>query len=193
MGLMVHSLDGIPEDHHRDYFIYLLDYGWKEPLSQALTKNFGKMSTIASKKKNAVVIMRTEEGIHFSDEVLSWHSIRGDEAERENLLPAVLITNRHPNEFRKRASSHIDDPKTEPNLKLILFPLKKYCKTTTDVVNLIKTIFLKITQNEDLDNFDIVKVKRKGENHAIASSLIIEPTLDGTKLSLNTINNYFSK
>ena len=84
MGLMIHSLEGIPEDHHRDYFIYLLDYGWKEPLSQALTKNFGKMATIASQKKNAVVIMRTEEGIHFSDEVLSWHNINGDEAERGN-------------------------------------------------------------------------------------------------------------
>lgn len=40
MGLMVHSLEGIPEGHHRDYYIYLLDYGWNEPLGDALKKNF---------------------------------------------------------------------------------------------------------------------------------------------------------
>ncbi len=36
MGLMVHSLEGIPAGHHRDYYIYLLDYGWDEPLADAL-------------------------------------------------------------------------------------------------------------------------------------------------------------
>lgn len=82
---MVHSLEGIPEEHHRDYFIYLLDYGWSEPLSEALKKNFGQMATLASEKKNAVVIMRMDAGVHFSDEVLSWHSINGDDVEREQL------------------------------------------------------------------------------------------------------------
>ena len=57
MGLMVHSLEGIPEGHHRDYFIYLLDYGWNEPLSEALRKNFNNMATLASKQENAVVII----------------------------------------------------------------------------------------------------------------------------------------
>ncbi len=51
MGLMVHSLDGIPEEHHRDYFIYLLDYGWNEPLSDALRNNFGHMALLHLKRK----------------------------------------------------------------------------------------------------------------------------------------------
>ena len=63
--------------HHPDYFIYLLDYGWNEALSNALKNNFGRMATLASEQKNAVVIMRTKQGVHFSDEVLSWHSING--------------------------------------------------------------------------------------------------------------------
>jgi hypothetical protein len=190
MGLMVHSLEGIPEGHHRDYYIYLLDYGWNEPLSDALRNNFGQMATLASEQKNAVVIMRADLGVHFSDEVLSWHSINGENAENEQLLPAILITNRHPAEFRRRAQSEND--LSETNLKLILFPLKKYCSTTTEVVELIQNIFTKIKQGEDFENFNIVKQINKGQRGAVASSLIIEPTQSGTNIAFDTINNYFS-
>jgi len=161
---MVHSLEGIPEEHHRDYFIYLLDYGWNEPLSDALRNNFSQMATLASKKKNAVVIMRTDAGIHFSDEVLSWHSINGDDAEKEQLLPAILVTNRHPAEFRKRAER--EDDEAEDNLKMMLFSLKKHCSNTTEVVSLIQQIFTCITQGKDIDNFEIAKEKRRAlEEH----------------------------
>ena len=40
MGLKVHSLEGFPEDKTRDYYVYLLDYGWKEPLGKSLRENF---------------------------------------------------------------------------------------------------------------------------------------------------------
>ena len=193
MGLMVHSLEGIPEEHHRDYFIYLLDYGWKEPLSDALKQNFGRMATLASEKKNAVVIMRTDEGVHFSDEVLSWHSINGDDVEKNELLPAILITNRHPIEFKKRGELFSANGSVESNLKMILFPLKKYCSTTSEVVTLIQKIFTRIKKGEDLDNFNIVEEKNSGVAGAIASSLIIEPSLTGTNIAFNTIQDYFTR
>lgn len=187
MGLMVHSLEGIPEEHQRDYFIYLLDYGWKEPLSEALIQNFGKMATLASKKKNAVVIMKTDEGVHFSDEVLSWHSINGDDAESENLLPAILITNRHPAEFRRRSEGKIKGE----DLKMILIPLKKHCKNTSDVVELIKDVFIKIKQGDDLDTFKVVKEKKKGIGRALANSIILEPNFAGVGFSFNKLKSYF--
>lgn len=189
MGLMVHSLEGIPEEHHRDYFIYLLDYGWDEPLSKVLKKNFGKMATLASEKKNAVVVMRTDEGIHFNDEVLSWHSINGDDVERNKLLPAILITNRHPSEFHKRARGTID-AEAKDKLKLILIPLKKHCKNTTQVVELIQSIFIKIKQGQDLDNFNIIKQKKKGLSGALADSIILEPNIAGMGFSFNRLINY---
>jgi hypothetical protein len=40
MGLHVHSLSNIPKSENRDYLIYLLEYGWHEPLAQALNNNF---------------------------------------------------------------------------------------------------------------------------------------------------------
>ncbi len=191
MGLMVHSLEGIPEEHHRDYFIYLLDYGWNEPLSDALRSNFGHMATLASKKKNAVVIMRTDEGVHFSDEVLSWHSINGDDAEKEQLLPAILVTNRHPSEFRKKAMRENEQP--EENLKMILFPLKKYCKDTTEVVSLIQKIFTSIKAGKDLDDFGVMREKRKGIGGALANSILLEPNFAGMGFSFNKFVNYFKE
>lgn len=188
---MVHSLEGIPEEHHRDYFIYLLDYGWSEPLSEALKKNFGQMATLASEKKNAVVIMRTDAGVHFSDEVLSWHSINGDDVEREQLLPAILVTNRHPVAFRERATRENDNP--EGDLKMILFPLRKHCKDTTEVVTLIQRIFDSIKLEKDLNDFDITKEKKKGVGRAVASSIILEPNISGIGFSFNKFIKYFKK
>lgn len=187
MGLMVHSLEGMPEEHHRDYFIYLLDYGWKEPLSEALIKNFGKMATLASEKKNAVVIMKTDEGVHFSDEVLSWHSINGEDAEKGQLLPAILITNRHPAEFRRRARGEINGE----NLKMILIPLRKHCKDTSDVVTLIQKIFVKIKQGDDLDTFKVTKEKKRGIGGAIVHSIMLEPNFAGVGFSFNRLKDYF--
>jgi len=188
MGLMVHSLEGIPEEHQRDYFIYLLDYGWDEPLSEALRKNFKNMALLASQQKNAVVVMHPDTGVHFSDEVLSWHSINGEDADKNGLLPAILVTNRHPAEFRKRVRS--EDRTVESNLKLILFPLKKYCKNTTDVIDLIQKIFSKIKQGEDLDDFAITRRKTKGIGRAFADSIILEPNISGIGFSFNKFINY---
>jgi len=184
MGLMIHSLEGIPENHHRDYYIYLLDYGWDEPLGNALTKNFGKMSTLASEQQNAVVIMPTTVGSHFSDEVLSWHSINGDDAEKENLLPAILVTNRHPAEFRRGGTA-------EGNLKLVLFPLKKHCKDTTEVVSLIQNIFQSIKDGKDLDDFQVTKEKKRNIAGALASSIMLEPNFAGVGFSFNRLVDYF--
>lgn len=36
MGLMIHSLEEFPSEATRGYYIYVLDYGWDEPLSNAL-------------------------------------------------------------------------------------------------------------------------------------------------------------
>jgi hypothetical protein len=32
MGLYIHSLSRLPSGLERDYYVYVLDYGWEEPL-----------------------------------------------------------------------------------------------------------------------------------------------------------------
>ncbi|WP_221411237.1 hypothetical protein [Epilithonimonas xixisoli] len=60
MGLYISSLQHIPENANRNYFIYLLDYGWNEPLIEALEKNYDRMAQFAA-ENNAVVIKELEK------------------------------------------------------------------------------------------------------------------------------------
>ena len=181
---MVHSLEGIPEEHHRDYYIYLLDYGWSEPLGEALRENFSRMATIASENKKSVVIMPTLAGAHFSDEVLSWHSINGDDADKNELLPAILVTNRHPAEFRKHSLLK-GNGQGKDNLKMILFPLKKHCSSTTEVVSLIQKIFANIKEGRGLEDFKVTKEKKIGIGGAFADSIMLEPNVAAVGFSFN--------
>jgi hypothetical protein len=66
---MIHSLENIPTSARRNFFIYLLDYGWNEPISNALRSNFDRMAEIAAKSK-AVIIKGTEIAL-FQNEVMS--------------------------------------------------------------------------------------------------------------------------
>lgn len=189
MGLYVESLNDIskdiPQNQHPDYFIYLLDYGWDEPLGEALKKNFKKMATSAS-KNNAVVIASSNR-VHFEDEVLSWHSINGEQS--DDLLPAILVTNRHPSNF-KESFGNSQTLMVEDNLKLILIPLKKFCNTTTDVATLIDKIFRDIKDKKDLSDFAVEKEMKKGIGGAIVDGIVLKPNIYGIGYDFNNLINY---
>jgi hypothetical protein len=180
MGLMVHSLENIPESARRDYFIYLLDYGWDEPISNALHRNFDRMAQLASKTK-AVVIKGTEA--HFQNEVMSWHHINNEDA--AELLPGLLITNAHPTYFQK---ANIDFPGKRnilrvndeyESMKLILIPFRKFCTTTEDVVSVIDKVFKDIAEGKDLADFKVAKEMKKGIGQATVDAIILEPNFSG--------------
>jgi len=186
---MIHSLDNIPKSAHRDFFIYLLDYGWQEPISQALRDNFDKMAEIAS--KNRAVVIKGTDVAHFENEVMSWHQINNENA--EGLLPALLITNKHPEYFRfangefsgRRNILRIEENKDD--IKLILVPFKNFCKTTSDVITLIEKIFNDIIAEKDLSEFRIAKEMNKGIGKAIVDSIILEPNFSGLGFSFNKL------
>ncbi len=185
MGLVVRSLDDLPETSDREYYVYLLDYGWDEPLDKALKDNFDKIATSISAHKG-VVIRRSVEGVHFSDEVLSWHSINGENVEKQNLLPAILITNRHPRIFKELASNDGNGrSKEHTDIGLVLIPLKKFCKTTTDVVNALIKITDDIRNKKDLKDFKVAKELKPGIGNAIVKGVILEPNFAGIGFSFN--------
>jgi hypothetical protein len=185
MGLYIQSLENIPVGAKRDYFIYLLDYGWDEPLGEALMKNYEKMATLAA--ENKAVVIRGTHRVHFEDEVLSWHNINGENA--EDILPAILITNKHPLEFKVSFEMHKKNT-PDKDLKMILVPLKKLCKTTTEVVSLIEKIFNDIIDGKDLNDFRIGKEMNKGVGRAIVDAIILEPKIAGVGFSFNKMINY---
>ncbi len=181
MGLMIYSLKHIPLEAHRDYFIYLLDYGWDEPISNIIKRNYDNMARIAADNK-AVVIKGTVAS-HFQNEVLSWHHINGEDA--EDLLPALLITNKHPHYFD--TSNHVLKYKASDKIKacehkgmkMILIPFKKVCHTEMDVIKIIQNVFDDISRGKDLANFTIVKTQKRGIGRTIVDSLILQPNIYG--------------
>jgi hypothetical protein len=184
MGLYVQSLENLPANAHREYYIYLLDFGWSEPLGETLMKNYERMAEMAE-KANAVVI-RSRNRVHFEDEVLSWHSINGEEA--KDILPAILITNRNPHHFRESYRVNSDET-TENDLKLILIPLRKFCSTTTEVAALIDRIFKDILTKKRLTEFKIEKELKKG-GAVLADSLILSRDKSNKGLSMEQVINF---
>ncbi len=184
MGLWVQSLENIPAEAHRDYYVYLLDYGWSEPLADVLMQNFAKMATLAA--ENHAVVIRGTNRVHFEDEVLSYHNINGEDA--EDLLPAILITNRNPHKFK-----HIDQPgqadPVENDLRLILIPLKRFCHTTTEVVQLVERLFTDIKQQKALKDFRIAKEITKDYRRAKADSIILAPS-EGKEIPIENVILY---
>jgi hypothetical protein len=185
MGLMIHSLGELPTDPARGYYVYLLDYGWHEPLGEALHGNFDRMADLAS-RHNAVVI-RGVVGAHFTDEVLSWHQINGQPG--EEILPAILITTRNPHEFRE--NSRRDEGRTTKQHPMLLIPLRKACSTTTDVAMLIEKVFRDIQEKKNLSDFEIAKKLSRGQRGALVDALILQPNISGVGIDFNRIISFF--
>ena len=188
MGLYIQSLEHLPPEANRDYYIYLLDYGWEEPLGEALMKNYSKMAEIAS--GNKAVVMRGIQRVHFENQVLSWHHVNGENA--EEILPAILITNHHPREFRENFGPERSEPVDE-NMKMILIPLKKHCNTTLEVVALIERVFTDIQNKKDLNEFRIERELKHGFGRALVDAVILEPNIGGFGFSFSKMIKYFTK
>lgn len=194
MGLHVHSLSNIPKSENRDYLVYLLEYGWHEPMTEALNSNFPKMAGLAA--QNRAVVIRGTELAHFENEVFSWHQINNERG--EEILPAVLITNAHPSYFLENNLGYhrgagLYRESSDGQLKLILIPLKKFCSNTSEVVSLIEKLFADIEAGKDLAKFRIAKEARKGVGSAIVDAIILEPNISGVGFSFKKLANYFSK
>jgi hypothetical protein len=183
MGLMIHSLGELPLEAKRAYYIYLLDYGWQEPLADAIYHNFDRMAHLAS--QSDAVVIRGIVGSHFADEVFSWHSINGQPG--EEILPAVLITTIHPGHFK--SAGHGSAVSGED--KLLLIPLRRACKDTKDVVSLIEKLFKDVKEKRGLPEFSIAKELKKGQGGALVDAIILQPNFVGLGLDLKKIAAYF--
>ncbi|MBA4026772.1 MAG: hypothetical protein C0473_00880 [Cyanobacteria bacterium DS3.002] len=180
MGLMIHSLGELPITAERGYYVYILDFGWEEPLGAAVRSNFDKMAEAAS-RSNAVV-MKGTVGVHFADEVLSWHHINGQPG--KDILPALLITTMHPRKFHEL---HLSDAQQVSHDKMLLIPLQDSCKSATDVSVLLENLFSDIRDKKQLTNFEIAKELCAGKDNAIVDALILKPNFNGLGLDFNVI------
>lgn len=181
MGLYVHSLGEIPNGAERAYYVYLLDYGWEEPLGSAVRANLPRMADLAS--RSDAVVIHGPRGMHFEDEVLSWHRVNGQDA--DNILPAILITTRHPSTFRESFSMLRTDPENRD--ALLLLPLRKVCNSSEDVADVIRRVFEDIKGKKRLSKFEAAKQMRRGVAGALVDAVILQPKLGGIGFDLKKL------
>lgn len=194
MGLYVHSLSRLPLGLERDYYFYVLDYGWDEPLGQAVQANFRRMADLAAKNK-AVVIAGTDSrafadeilSVHFDGPHLSWSNINGENG--EEVLPALMITTIHPQTFKSEVPGFKPGKigKGLANDKMVLIPLRNFCKDTTEVVALIERIFRDIAAKKPLDGFAIAKEIRGGVDGAYSDAFILKPGIWGIGIDVKEL------
>jgi hypothetical protein len=182
MGLYVQSLESLPSNVERDYYVYLLDYGWTEPLGEALMKNYDQMAKRAE-KSNAVVI-RSHHRVHFEDQVLSWHNVNGENA--KEILPAILLTNRNPHRFKDNRDALTAPEKVEDDLKLVLIPLQKFCSNPTEVAALIDRLFADIEAGKNLADFQVERYVKKG-GKVLADAMVLGPAGAKEPLTLTEV------
>ncbi|MBX9596951.1 MAG: hypothetical protein K2X04_00065 [Burkholderiales bacterium] len=68
--------------------------------------------------------------------------------------------------------------------KIILIPLKKHCKTSTDVITLIEQIFNDIQHACELKNFKVKKEMKNGIWERLLDGVILEPNISGIGFNL---------
>ena len=182
---MIHSLEVLSAEAKRDYFIYILDYGWNEPIVDVLRRNFQNLARWSSQNDSAIITGVGEVG-HFDNEVLSWHQINGEDA--SEILPAILISRTNPHIFHQ----YLINPtkKIEHDLSYILIPIKKCCKNEADVMKLVTKITTDVEKKRDLKEFKILKELKPGIGRAIVKSILLEPNFQGIGFSFNKLREY---
>jgi hypothetical protein len=194
MGLYVHSLSRLPLGLERDYYVYVLDYGWEEPLGEALHANFRRMADLAAKNK-ALVVAGTDSrafadeilSVHVDDPQFSWGNINGENG--EEVLPALMISTIHPQKFKSEVPGY-RFPKFRKGVvdeKLILIPLRGVCKNATEVAALVERVFRDITAQKSLTDFAVAKEIRADGRGAYSDAFILKPAIYGVGVDLKQL------
>jgi hypothetical protein len=152
MGLYISHLDSVTIGSDRSLYLYLLDYGWPDGQWEQIFKlHFMKMADLAS--KSGAVVIGSMRGVHFANEVLNYYTV-GD-LNADEVLPAIMITKHRP-EFFKEESNR--DTTVDGNVgRVLIIPLRDFCKNEEDFVVAIQSIFDDLKSQKDLHNFKVSK------------------------------------
>jgi len=200
MGLYVHTLERLPADLERDYYLYVLDYGWEEPLGDALRQNFQRMADLAARNK-AVVIAGTDPrhfvdevfSVHIDDPQFSWAKINGEAG--DTILPAIMITTIQPAKFKETQPGYrfSDTAPGSVDDNIILIPLRAICNSGTEVVALVDRIFADIAAKKALSDFAVSEQIRAKQKHgSYSDAIVLKPALWGMGVDLKEILNTWS-
>lgn len=70
---------------------------------------------------------------------------------------------------------------------MLLIPLRKACKCSDEVVELIRKIFEDIASKKRLSEFRAAKTMRRGVGKALVDAVILQPKLGGIGVDLKKL------
>jgi len=199
MGLYVSHITTLPTEQKRELYVYLLDYGWPHGEYEKIFKdNFQTIARRASETKS--IVIASHRGIHFANEVLSYHRVLDLNA--DEILPAILITKTHPSYFVETfgpyehpvGNAEIDDLCRND---VVIIPLRTACSSTSEFIPVVESIFSDLSKGLDLKNFRVSTHDRfhnkpqpkdgGGFMRRVGKSIILEPNFAGIGVNLKEL------
>jgi len=180
MGLHIHTLSKIPDYMDKDWFIYLLEYGPRDPFTAAMNACFDEMAEWSS-TGNAVTVKGTTP-VHFNDEVLSWHNIGG--LDGEDVLPALLISTINPHVFNDFCGPGRE--KYKPNDKLVVIPLRKIADNSDQVYAVVRRVLKELQQGTNLSSLEAT-VAGRGYRQRVVDAVELKPSVAGASIDLKKL------
>lgn len=206
MGLIVSHITGLDSYKDRQLYVYLLDFGWPDgEYEQIFKRQFHALSNRASENKS--LIISSNKGIHFANEVLSFHRVF--EMDADQILPAILITKTHPSYFVETSGpieGNIEQPESDELCRddVVLIPLKLACSTPDAFASVIESIFSDLKEGLELRNFSVAKHDANPNNippasswrrmvQRVGKSILLEPNIAGVGVNLKDLIKTDSK
>ncbi|MGP0059821.1 MAG: hypothetical protein ACLPID_11100 [Beijerinckiaceae bacterium] len=187
MGLYISHMSTISIKVDRSLYIYLLDYGWPGGKWEQLFKqHFMHMADLAT--ASGAVVIGSMNGVHFANEVLSWHRV-GD-LNVDDVLPGLLVTKTHPSYF---VESYDEANPPAPGLEeLLVIPLKPFCNDETDFLRAIEGVFSDLQNGLQLKNFQIAERdprQRRALNigKRVINAIALKPGAFGVSIDLKAL------
>ncbi len=186
MGLYINHLEDVNIRGERSLYVYLLDYGWPDGEWETLFKrNFMRMAQRAS--ETDAVVIGSPGGIHFSNDVLSWHRV--GKLDPDKVLPGLLITKTHPEYFRGNNYDY-EESLVKPSLgDLLVIPLLPFCTSETEFIRAVEGVFADLKRGVELNNFRIARhdVRRNHFGKRVVDAIELKPSVGGVSVNLKTL------
>jgi hypothetical protein len=99
MGYLLSSLGNLPLDEDIKFYVFVINGQWKEPLYEMIEQNF---SAIAKSVGTHAVIAKGLNPVEWYGEIAEKYFGK-DHEQYFHLLPALLVTDTHPDSFSEKS------------------------------------------------------------------------------------------
>lgn len=145
-----------------------------------------RMADLAS--DSGAVVISSPRGVHFGNEVLSWHRVGHLDANK--ILPALLITKIDPLYFKETGA--YEAPADNELRDLLVIPLRNFCTSEDQFVEAIERIFSDLKKGSELRNFEVAQhdVNSKSKYDAVrraGNAIELKPNFFGLGVDLRKL------